>query len=70
MNRKSYACISAQLGKTQTMNFYHINDALYYVDLPGYGYARANVEVKAKWGKEMIEDYLHQSKMPDVFSSD
>ena len=62
MNRKSYARISAQPGKTQTINFYHINDALYYVDLPGYGYARANVEVKAKWGK-MIEDYLHQSKM-------
>lgn len=61
MNRKSYARISAQPGKTQTINFYHINDALYYVDLPGYGYARANVEVKAKWGK-MIEGYLHTSE--------
>lgn len=62
MNRKSYARTSAQPGKTQTINFYHINDEFYYVDLPGYGYARANVEVKAKWGK-MIENYLHCSKM-------
>ena len=49
MNRKAYARTSAQPGKTQTINFYHINDAFYYVDLPGYGYARANQEVKAKW---------------------
>lgn len=62
MNRKSYARTSAQPGKTQTINFYHINDALYFVDLPGYGYARANIEVKAKWG-QMIENYLHQSQM-------
>lgn len=62
MNRKSYARTSAQPGKTQTINFYHINDEFYYVDLPGYGYARANVEVKAKWG-QMIERYLHQSDM-------
>lgn len=61
MNRKSLARTSAQPGKTQTINFYNINDALYFVDLPGYGYAKANEEVKAKWGK-MIEDYLHQSK--------
>lgn len=62
MNRKSFARTSAQPGKTQTINFYHINDAFYYVDLPGYGYARASVEVKAKWGK-MIERYLHKSEM-------
>ncbi len=62
MNRKAYARTSSQPGKTQTINFYNINDALYYVDLPGYGYANASVEVKAKWGK-MIERYLHQSKM-------
>lgn len=61
MNRKSLARTSAQPGKTQTINFYNINDALYFVDLPGYGYARANVEIKAKWGK-MIENYLHRSK--------
>lgn len=61
MNRKSLARTSAQPGKTQTINFYNINDDLYFVDLPGYGYANANEEVKAKWGK-MIEDYLHKSK--------
>lgn len=61
MNRKSYARTSAQPGKTQTINFYNINDALYYVDLPGYGYANANEKVKAQWGV-MIEKYLHTSK--------
>ena len=62
MNRKSLARTSSQPGKTQTINFYNINDALYYVDLPGYGYAKVSVEVKAKWGK-MIERYLQKSPM-------
>lgn len=61
MNRKSLARTSSQPGKTQTINYYNINDALYFVDLPGYGYAQANEHVKAQWGK-MIEDYLHKSK--------
>lgn len=61
MNRKSLARTSAQPGKTQTINFYNVNDQLYFVDLPGYGYAKVNEQEKAKWGK-MIEDYLHQSK--------
>ncbi len=61
MNRKSLARTSAQPGKTQTINFYNVNDAIYFVDLPGYGYANANEAVKAQWGK-MIEDYLHKSK--------
>lgn len=61
MNRKNYARTSAQPGKTQTINFYNINNELYFVDLPGYGYANASVEVKAKWGK-MIERYLHTSR--------
>lgn len=61
MNRKSYARTSAQPGKTQTINFYNINDEIYFVDLPGYGYAKANEKVKAQWGK-MIERYLHKSK--------
>lgn len=60
MNRKSLARTSSQPGKTQTINFYNVNNALYFVDLPGYGYANANQEVKAKWGK-MIENYLHKS---------
>ena len=61
MNRKSLARTSAQPGKTQTINYYNINNALYFVDLPGYGYARANEAVKAQWGK-MVENYLHRSK--------
>ncbi len=62
MNRKSFARTSSSPGKTQTINFYNINDSFYYVDLPGYGYAKVAVEVKAKWGK-MIENYLHKSPM-------
>ncbi|MBQ8816491.1 MAG: ribosome biogenesis GTP-binding protein YsxC [Lachnospiraceae bacterium] len=85
MNRKNLARTSAQPGKTQTINFYHVScyhektveqqdgteiteresGALYFVDLPGYGYAKANEEVKAKWGR-MIEKYLHTSKMLKV----
>lgn len=61
MNRKSLARTSAQPGKTQTINFYNINDALYFVDLPGYGYAKVSEAEKEKWGK-MIENYLHRSK--------
>lgn len=61
MNRKSYARTSQKPGKTQTINFYNINDLLYFVDLPGYGYASVSQETKKKWGK-MIENYLLQSK--------
>ncbi len=61
MNRKSLARTSSAPGKTQTINYYNINHEMYFVDLPGYGYATANEKVKAQWGK-MIEDYLHQSK--------
>ena len=61
MNRKSLARTSSQPGKTQTVNFYNVNNTFYLVDLPGYGYAKANEAVKAQWGK-MIERYLHTSK--------
>ena len=61
MNRKSLARTSSQPGKTQTINYYNINQEIYFVDLPGYGYANANQSVKAKWGR-MIEKYLQQSK--------
>ncbi len=61
MNRKSLARTSAKPGKTQTINYYNINGQMYFVDLPGYGYATANEQVKAQWGK-LIEDYLHRSK--------
>ncbi len=60
LNRKALARTSSQPGKTQTINFYNVNDSLYFVDLPGYGYAKVSVEVKAKWGK-MIERYLKKS---------
>ena len=62
MNRKAYARTSSQPGKTQTINFYNINKELYYVDLPGYGYAKVSLEAKEKWGK-MIERYLRNSAM-------
>lgn len=62
MNRKSLARTSAQPGKTQTINFYNINQELYFVDLPGYGYAKVSREEKEKWGK-MVEKYLRQSNV-------
>ncbi len=61
MNRKSLARTSAQPGKTQTINYYNINDELYFVDLPGYGYAKVSEDTKKQWGK-MIERYLHTSE--------
>ena len=61
MNRKALARTSSQPGKTQTINFYNINEAMYLVDLPGYGYAKVSPSEKVKWGK-MIEKYLHTSK--------
>ena len=62
MNRKSYARTSQQPGKTQTINFYNINEQLYFVDLPGYGYAKVSPEMVKKWGK-MIDGYLENSKV-------
>ncbi|KIR02953.1 GTP-binding protein EngB [Lachnospiraceae bacterium TWA4] len=60
-NRKSYARTSSQPGKTQTINYYKINDEFYFVDLPGYGYAKVSKTDREKWGK-MIENYLHTSR--------
>lgn len=65
ISRKSLARTSSQPGKTQTINFYNVNDRVYLVDLPGYGYANANVEIKAQWGK-MVEHYLHTSKKLEI----
>ena len=62
MNRKSLSRTSSQTGKTQTINFYNINDCMSLVDLPGYGYAKVAQSEKDKWGK-LIERYLHSSKM-------
>ncbi|SFP78790.1 GTP-binding protein [Butyrivibrio proteoclasticus] len=61
MNRKNYARTSQEPGKTQTINYYNINNEFYLVDLPGYGFARVPEKVKEQWGK-MIENYLHTSK--------
>ncbi len=62
MNRKSLARTSSEPGKTQTINFYNINGEMYFVDLPGYGYAKVSEAEKKRWGK-MIEDYLNTSEM-------
>ena len=76
MNRKNLARTSSQPGKTQTVNYYRVNEGTpredttlpepfapdcYLVDLPGYGYAGTSVDIKATWGK-MVERYLHGSK--------
>ena len=67
MQRKSLARTSSQPGKTQTINYYNVNDAVYLVDLPGYGYAKAGAAVSAQWGK-MVERYLQQSaQLRNVF---
>ena len=60
MNRKSLARTSAQPGKTQTINYSNINNELYFVDLPGYGYAKVSKAEKEQWGR-MVERYLKSS---------
>ena len=61
LNRKSLARTSQEPGKTQTINFYNVNKELYFVDLPGYGFAKVSKETQVKWGN-MIEKYLQTSK--------
>jgi ribosome biogenesis GTP-binding protein YsxC/EngB len=61
LNRKNLARTSSTPGKTITINFYEINKEFFFVDLPGYGYAKAARTERAKWGK-MIEKYLNKSK--------
>lgn len=65
LNRKALARTSSQPGKTQTINFYKINNTFYFVDLPGYGYAKVSKKERENWGK-MIEKYLHSSKTLQV----
>ena len=62
VNRKSLARTSSQPGKTQTINFYKLNGAMYLVDLPGYGYAKTSIAQREQWGA-MVEKYLRTSKM-------
>lgn len=59
INRKAFARTSSQPGKTQTLNFYRVEDQVYFVDVPGYGYAKVSRTEREKWG-EMIETYLSQ----------
>ena len=61
IDRKNLARTSGKPGKPQTLNFYLIENALHFVDVPGYGYAKVSKTERAKWGK-MIERYLHSSK--------
>lgn len=57
LNRRALARISSQPGKTQTINFYNVQDALTFVDLPGYGYAKVPKTERERWG-QLIENYL------------
>ena len=65
MQRKNLARTSSQPGKTQTINYYNVNNSCYFVDLPGYGYAKVSREISEKWGK-MVERYLQKSDQLQV----
>lgn len=60
-NRKSLARVSGNPGKTRTINFYLINDAFRFVDLPGYGYAKVSKSITADWDR-MMDDFFKQRK--------
>lgn len=59
INRKNLARTSSKPGKTQTLNFYRLNEAFYFVDVPGYGYAKVSKKERAKWGK-MMDEYFQK----------
>ena len=61
LQRKSLARTSSTPGKTQTMNYYKVNDDVFFVDLPGYGYAHVKTDFRRSWGP-MIEKYLEKSE--------
>ncbi len=61
LNRRGLARVSSEPGKTRGINFYNIDDTLYFVDLPGYGFAKVSKEARASWGR-MIETYLNKRK--------
>jgi GTP-binding protein len=61
INRKAMARTSSKPGKTQTLNFYKIEETLFFVDVPGYGYAKVSKTEREKWGK-MIETYFTSRK--------
>ena len=67
LNRKNFARVSSKPGKTATINFYNVDNCLYLVDLPGYGYAKVSRQEKQKWG-EMIQQYLDiRSQLKMIF---
>src|SRR5690625_1099425 len=59
IQRKNLARTSQKPGKTQTLNFYKLNEAFYFVDVPGYGYAKVSKKEREKWGK-MMDEYFQQ----------
>lgn len=63
INRKNLARTSSKPGKTQTLNFYRINDAFHFVDVPGYGYAKVSKREREKWGKMMEEYFTKRSTL-------
>ncbi|RHM62415.1 MULTISPECIES: ribosome biogenesis GTP-binding protein YihA/YsxC [Coprobacillaceae] len=63
LNRKALAKVSGTPGKTKTLNFFNVNDALYFVDVPGYGYAKVNNNVTKQFGKTMDEYITHRSTL-------
>ena len=62
VNRKSFARTSSEPGKTQTINFYNVNNEVYLVDLPGYGFAKVSQSEKERWGK-LMEDYFAANRI-------
>ena len=68
LNRKEVARISSTPGKTQTINYYLINDQWYIVDLPGYGYARISKVMRRKWKKMIDEFLLKRASLYSVFT--
>jgi GTP-binding protein len=66
INRKNLARTSSKPGKTQTINFYRINDAFYFVDVPGYGYAKVSKTEREKWGKMMEEYFINRENLKAV----
>ena len=67
INRKKIARVSQTPGKTRTINFYKINSEFYFVDLPGYGYAKLSKEEKSSWGKVMEEYFINSKNLIHVF---
>lgn len=66
INRKNLARTSSKPGKTQTLNFYKLNDAFFFVDVPGYGYAKVSKKEREKWGRMMDEYFQKRETLRSV----